>query len=38
MPQAFRLMQKYEDKFKDLLKIEKDYPTIAFWTLDGTFN
>jgi len=37
-PQAFRLMRQYQDMFDDLLKIEQDYPTIAYWTLDGTFN
>lgn len=38
MPQAFRLMQQYQDKFKNILAVERDYPTIAYWVSDGTFD
>ena len=38
LPQAFRLFQKYQGKFKDILEVEKKFPDVAYWVNDGTFN
>lgn len=38
LPQAFRLFQKYADRFEDVLKVEKQFPEIAYWVNDGTFE
>ncbi len=37
-PPTFKFLQKHQDKFKDLLNIEKQFPKIAYWVNDGTFN
>jgi len=37
MGQTFRLLQRYQHLFTDLLKIEKDFPNIAYWVNDNTF-
>lgn len=38
LPQSFRLWQKYADRFEDILKVEKQFPEIAYWVNDGTFD
>ena len=38
LPQAFRLWQKYADRFEDILKVEKQFPEICYWVNDGTFE
>jgi hypothetical protein len=38
LPQAFRLFQKYADRFEDVLKVEKQFPEICYWVKDGTFE
>lgn len=38
LPQAFRLWQKYADRFEDVLKVEKQFPEICYWVNDGTFK
>jgi len=37
MGQTFRLLQRYQHLFTDLLQIEKDFPNIAYWVNDNTF-
>jgi len=37
-PPTFKFLQKHQDKFKDILNIEKSFPQIAYWVNDGTFN
>lgn len=36
--QMFRLLQKHQAMFKDLLEVEKNFPAIAYWTTDNTFE
>lgn len=38
LPQAFRLFQKHKKKFADILEVEKQFPEVAYWVNDGTFN
>lgn len=38
LPQTFRFFRKHADKMKDLLDIEKNWPDIAYWVKDGTFD
>ncbi len=38
LPQAFRLFRKHADRFTDLLEIEKQWPSVAYWVNDGTFE
>lgn len=37
-PPTFKFLQKHQDKFKDILNVEKSFPQIAYWVNDGTFN
>jgi len=38
LPQTFRFFRKHMYKFEDLLTIEKEWPDIAYWVKDGTFD
>ncbi len=38
LPQAFRLFRKYQDRFVDLLEVERNWPDVAYWVKDGTFE
>lgn len=37
-PPTFQFLQKHKDKFKDILNVEKQFPTIAYWVNDKTFE
>lgn len=34
----FQFLRKHRDKYSDLLKFEKEYPTTFYWTQDETFK
>lgn len=34
----FKFLRKHKDRYPDLLEFEKQYPTIFYWTQDGTFE
>lgn len=34
----FHFLQKYKHRFNDLIELEKNYPTLFYWTQDATFN
>lgn len=38
LPQMFRFFQKHQDKMKDLLEIEKQWPDVAYWVKDKIFE
>jgi hypothetical protein len=38
LPPTFKFLKRYQDKFTDILEVEKQFPDIAYWVKDGTFN
>ena len=34
----FKFLRKHKDNYSDLLEYERQYPTIFYWTQDGTFE
>lgn len=34
----FKLLQKYQDRFVDILEVEKQFPEVAYWVKDGIFK
>lgn len=34
----FQFLRKHKDKFTDLLKLEREYPTVFYWCSDNTFK
>lgn len=35
---TFHFLQKHKIFFEDILEVEKNYPTLFYWTQDGTFE
>ncbi len=38
LPQTFRFFQKHKDKLTDILEAEREWPDVAYWLKDGTFD
>lgn len=38
LPPTFKFLKRYQDKFTDILEVEKQFPEICYWMNDGTFD